>query len=79
MIVYESFLGKNYFDSFKLIFEYFKLFESDKFKYVWILNNKDILEDYLILNDKNVKIIDRFSWEYFYYVIVVKYFILNMR
>ena len=43
------------------------------------MNNKDILEDYPILNDENVKIINRFSWEYFYYVTVAKYFILNMR
>ena len=43
------------------------------------MNNKDILEDYPILNDEKVKIIDRFSWEYFYYVTVAKYFILNMR
>ncbi|HCD3585610.1 TPA: CDP-glycerol glycerophosphotransferase family protein, partial [Staphylococcus aureus] len=75
----ESFLGKNYSDSPKAIFEYLKSSDSDKFKHVWILNNKDILEDYPILNDENVKIINRFSWEYFYYVTVAKYFILNMR
>lgn len=79
LVVYESFLGKNYSDSPKAIFEYLKSSDSDKFKHVWILNNKDILEDYPILNDENVKIIDRFSWEYFYYVTVAKYFILNMR
>lgn len=79
LIIYESFLGKNYSDSPKAIFEYLKSKNNDSFEHIWILNNKEIINDYPILKEKNVKIIDRFSWKYFYYATISKYFVLNMR
>ncbi|COE59120.1 CDP-glycerol:poly(glycerophosphate) glycerophosphotransferase [Streptococcus pneumoniae] len=79
VVLYESFLGKNFSDSPKAIFEYLKSQKNDNKKHIWILNNKEVIKDYNMLNDNNVKIIDRFSWKYFYYVTVSKYFVLNMR
>ncbi|MDW8564937.1 CDP-glycerol glycerophosphotransferase family protein [Staphylococcus shinii] len=78
-ILYESFLGKNYSDSPKSIFKY--LIENDNrdWKHVWILNNKEIIENEEEFKNKNVKIIKRFGWKYFYYVTISKYFVLNMR
>lgn len=78
-ILYESFLGKNYSDSPKSIFKY--LIENDHrdWKHVWILNNKEIIENEEEFKNKNVKIIKRFGWKYFYYVTISKYFVLNMR
>src|SRR5699024_8456513 len=79
-IVYESFLGRNYSDSPKAIFEYLMYNEiySDC-NHIWILNDKTIIEYDNLFKEKNVKVINRFSWSYFFYVTVAKYFILNMR
>lgn len=79
-IVYESFLGRNYSDSPKAIFEY--LMHNERYSdwnHIWILNDKTIIEDDNLFKEKNVKVINRFSWSYFFYVTVAKYFILNMR
>lgn len=79
-IVYESFLGRNYSDSPKAIFEY--LMHNERYSdwnHIWILNDKTIVEDDNLFKEKNVKVINRFSWSYFFYVTVAKYFILNMR
>ncbi|AVQ37071.1 bifunctional glycosyltransferase/CDP-glycerol:glycerophosphate glycerophosphotransferase [Staphylococcus kloosii] len=78
-IIYESFLGKNYSDSPKSIFKYLLDNSEKKWKHVWVLNNKDVVKDEEEFENNNVKIIKRFSWQYFYYVTVSKYFILNMR
>lgn len=78
-IVYESFLGRNYSDSPKAIFQYLLENQPNRWKHVWILNDKHIVSDEEAFNNKNVKIIKRFSWKYFYHVTVAKYFVLNMR
>ncbi|MBF7019880.1 CDP-glycerol glycerophosphotransferase family protein [Staphylococcus sp. 18_1_E_LY] len=78
-ILYESFLGKNYSDSPKSIFKYLLENEPNKWKHIWVLNNKELVEKEPEFKNNNVKIINRFSWKYFYYVTVSKYFVLNMR
>lgn len=78
-ILYESFLGRNYSDSPKAIFNYLLEKDSKKWKHVWVLNDKDLVKDEKEFNNKNVKIIKRFGWKYFYYITVSKYFVLNMR
>ncbi|WP_202809325.1 CDP-glycerol:glycerophosphate glycerophosphotransferase [Staphylococcus equorum] len=79
VVLYESFLGKNYSDSPKAIFNYLLKNDSTNWKHVWVLNDKDIVANESEFDNKNVKIIKRFSWQYFYYVTVAKYFVLNMR
>src|SRR5699024_7620237 len=72
-IVYESFLGRNYSDSPKAIFEY--LMHNERYSdwnHIWILNDKTIIEDDNLFKEKNVKVINRFSWSYFFYVTVAK-------
>lgn len=78
-ILYESFLGKNYSDSPKAIFKYLLENDKDTWQHVWILNDKSLIENQEEFKNKNVKIIKRFGWKYFYYVTVSKYFVLNMR
>ncbi len=78
-ILYESFLGRNYSDSPKALFNYLLQEEPDKWKHIWILNDKELVEASPEFQRSNVKVITRFSWQYFYYVTVAKYFILNMR
>ena len=78
-ILYESFLGRNYSDSPKAIFNYLLENDKDKWNHIWILNDKNIVENEKEFKNENVKIIKRFSWQYFYYVTISKYFILNMR
>ncbi|MGE6630081.1 bifunctional glycosyltransferase/CDP-glycerol:glycerophosphate glycerophosphotransferase [Bacillus sp. NPDC077027] len=79
-IIYESFLGRNYSDSPKAIFKYLLENEPEKWKHIWVLNDKDIVgSEKEFIGNKNVKVIKRFSWRYFYYVTISKYFILNMR
>ncbi|AYW45240.1 CDP-glycerol:glycerophosphate glycerophosphotransferase [Tetragenococcus koreensis] len=78
-ILYESFLGRNYSDSPKALFNYLLQEEPDKWQHVWILNDKELIKDEPEFQGSNVKVIPRFSWRYFYYVSVAKYFVLNMR
>ncbi|MCJ1782816.1 bifunctional glycosyltransferase family 2 protein/CDP-glycerol:glycerophosphate glycerophosphotransferase [Mammaliicoccus sciuri] len=78
-VLYESFLGRNYSDSPKAIFNYLLENEPKKWNHVWILNDKKIVENEPEFKNSNVKIIRRFSWEYFMYVTISKYFVLNMR
>lgn len=78
-VLYESFLGKNYSDSPKSIFKFLLENESKILKHVWVINDKDLVKYEKDFKNKNVKIIQRFSWQYFYYATVSKYFVLNMR
>lgn len=71
-IVFESFLGKNYSDSPRDIYEYMVKHNLD-YKYVWIFNDK---------NRKipgPAKVVKRFSFKYYYYLGVSKYWISNSR
>lgn len=71
-IVFESFLGKNYSDSPRNIYEYIIENKLD-FKCIWVLNDKN----------KNIpgkaKVVKRFSMAYYYYFAISKYWVNNMR
>lgn len=71
-VVFESFLGKNYSDSPKYIYEYM-VNEELPFKYIWIFNDKKKKIP------GNAKIIKRFSLAYYYYIAKSKYWVNNMR
>lgn len=72
-ICFESFLGKQYADSCKYIYEYLLKNHKKDYKFIWIIN------------DDNVKIpgnptrVHRFSLKYFYYMTRSKYWVNNMR
>ena len=72
-ICFESFLGKQYADSCKYIYEYLLKNYKKDYKFIWIIN------------DDNVKIpgnptrVHRFSLKYFYYMTRSKYWVNNMR
>ncbi|MGG1396571.1 CDP-glycerol:glycerophosphate glycerophosphotransferase [Bacillus salipaludis] len=71
-IIFESFLGKNYSDSPRNIYEY--IIENNlDYQCIWVFNDK---------NRKipgNAKVVKRFSLAYYYYFAVSKYWINNMR
>ncbi|PTY80820.1 teichoic acid biosynthesis protein F [Heyndrickxia sporothermodurans] len=71
-IVFESFLGKNYSDSPKYIYEYM-VKENMDYEYIWIFNEpgKKI--------PGNAKQIKRFSIAYYYYLATSKYWVSNSR
>jgi CDP-glycerol glycerophosphotransferase len=71
-IVFESFLGKNYSDSPKYMYEYM-IDKNMDYKYIWIFNEpgKKI--------PGNAKQIKRFSLRYFYYLATSKYWVSNSR
>jgi CDP-glycerol glycerophosphotransferase len=71
LIFLESFLGKNYSDSPKYIYEYM-LNNNINYKFVWSLNEKKELPG----NPIQVK---RFSLRYFYYLARAKYWVSNSR
>ncbi|MGN0242975.1 MAG: CDP-glycerol glycerophosphotransferase family protein [Lachnospiraceae bacterium] len=74
LVVFESFLGRNYSDSCKYIYRYLKDNYPGKYRFVWILD-----KGVNIKIDGNPKIVRRFSLGYFYYLGRAKYWVNNMR
>ncbi|MGN0242974.1 MAG: CDP-glycerol glycerophosphotransferase family protein [Lachnospiraceae bacterium] len=72
-IVFESFLGKNYSDSCKYIYQYLLEHEKDRYRYIWIINDKHTP---IPGNPTKVK---HNSLRYFYYLGRAKYWVNNMR
>lgn len=72
-IVFESFLGKNYSDSCKYIYEYLLKHYGDKYKFIWIIDDRSIE---IPGNPVRIK---RFSFRYYYYITRAKYWVNNMR
>ncbi|MDY0404626.1 bifunctional glycosyltransferase family 2 protein/CDP-glycerol:glycerophosphate glycerophosphotransferase [Virgibacillus sp. 179-BFC.A HS] len=71
LVFFESFLGKNYSDSPKYIYEYM-LKKHPDYTFVWSFNEKK-----QILG--NAKQVIRFSLRYFYYLAKAKYWVSNSR
>lgn len=71
-VVFETFMGKNYSDSPKYIYEYLAKHNKKNFKFVWVLNNGT-------KPPYGAKVIKRMSLRYLYYMAVSKYFVFNVR
>lgn len=71
-VVFETFMGKNYSDSPKYIYEYLAKHNEKNFKFVWVLNNGT-------KPPYGAKVIKRMSLSYLYYMAVAKYFVFNVR
>lgn len=71
-IIFESFLGKNYSDSPKYIYEYLAKNHPGKYKFIWIINKKTKIP-YRHIGVK------RFSLRYYYYMARCKYYVFNSR
>lgn len=74
MVVFESFFGRNYSDSPKYIYEYLGKKYPGKYKFVWILNNRQ--KEKMPFPCKRAK---RFSLRYYYYMARSKYHVFNGR
>lgn len=72
LIFFESFLGKNYSDSPKYIYEYLINTKRKGYKFVWSFNEKTTIPG-------NAKQVKRFSLPYFYYLARAKYWVSNSR
>jgi CDP-glycerol glycerophosphotransferase len=72
-VICESFFGKSYSDSPKYIYEYLVKNHPKKYKYIWVIDNKNTTIPY---SHTKVK---RFSFRYFYYMARSKYLIFNVR
>ena len=72
-IIFESFRGDYYSDSPKYIYEYLYKHFSDKFEFVWVINDKNTK---IPGNPKKVK---RFSREFYKELAVSKYWVINGR
>lgn len=72
MVVFESFLGRNYSDSPRYIYEYLSKNLPGRYRCIWILNEKKKLP-------YPAKCIKRYSFQYFYYVARARYFVFNSR
>lgn len=73
-VIFESGIGKQYSDSPKQIYQKMLIdpfFEG--YKFIWIYNGYDIEKD------DRLKIIKRFSWEYFYYLATSEYWVNNQN
>ena len=70
-IVFESFLGRNYSGQPKYIYQYMQKHYKDKYKFIWVINDKKTKID------GNCKKIKRWSFKYFYYLNRSKYWVFN--
>lgn len=72
-IVFESFVGRNYSGQPKYIYQYLQKNYGNKYKYIWVVNDKtlDI--------DGKCKKVKRFGLGYYYYMTRSKYWVNNMR
>ncbi|AIC95635.1 bifunctional glycosyltransferase/CDP-glycerol:glycerophosphate glycerophosphotransferase [Shouchella lehensis] len=73
VILYESFLGRNYSDSPKYIYEYLNKHYPNKYKHIWVFNDPSRIEP------TGVTKVKRFSFKHMYYMAKAKYHVNNMR
>ena len=72
-VMFESFFGKSYSDSPKYIYEYLAKNYPNKYRFIWVLEDKRTTLPY---GGKKVK---RFSLKYAYYLARSKYLVFNVR
>lgn len=72
-IIFESFVGRNCAGQPKYIYKYLQENYGDKYRYIWIVDKKNIQID-----GKCTKV-KRFGLRYFYYMSRSKYWVNNMR
>ncbi|RRK10117.1 CDP-glycerol:glycerophosphate glycerophosphotransferase [Lactiplantibacillus garii] len=75
-ILYESFLGRNYSDSPKAIYEYMQRTYPGQFHHVWVMN-KGVEPN--PGKQPNTTVVKRFGWRYMYYLATSKFQVINMR
>lgn len=74
-VLIESFFGKSYSDSPKYLYEYLQKTRGDKYRYIWVLNQKS---DTLAKTGKHTRV-KRNSLRYVYYASRCGYRIFNVR
>jgi len=75
-ILYESFLGRNFSDSPKAVYNYLQTTYPGKFKHVWI-SNPGVTG--MPKGQPNTIVVKRFGWRYMYYLATAKFQVINMR
>lgn len=72
-IVFESFLGKNYSDNCKYIYQYLAKEYGSKYRYIWVINDKKTNIP------GNVTKVKYLGIRWFYYTSRTRYYVNNMR
>lgn len=72
-IVFESFLGKNYSDNCKYIYQYLAKEYGSKYRYIWVINDKKTNIP------GNVTKVKYLGIRWFYYTSRARYYVNNMR
>lgn len=72
VVLFETFMAKNYSDSPKYIYEALQEMAPGKYKCVWAINHKADIP-------YGAKTVKRFSFQYMYYCAVSKYLVFNVR
>ena len=72
VVLFETFMAKNYSDSPKYIYEALNQMYPGKYEFVWAINGKHDIP-------YGAKTIKRFSFQYAYYCAISKYLVFNVR
>lgn len=75
-ILYESFLGRNFSDSPKAVYNYLQAHYPGQFKHVWI-SNPGVTG--MPKGQPHTTVVKRFGWRYMYYLATSKFQVINMR
>lgn len=76
LVIFISFHGKGYSDNPKAIYEYMiSNPQYANYKYIWFIKNKNKSN----ISLKNAKIVEYFSFSYFYYMSKAKYWVINCK
>ena len=75
-ILYESFLGRNFSDSPKAVYNYLQATYPGQFKHVWI-SNPGVTG--MPTGQPDTTVVKRFGWRYMYYLATAKFQVINMR
>ena len=80
IILFESFLGRNFSDSPKYIYRYLQKHAPKKYRYVWIADRPHLNQVRRDVSQfQNTTVVPRFGFHYMKYLATAKYFVFNMR
>ncbi|UQS86519.1 bifunctional glycosyltransferase family 2 protein/CDP-glycerol:glycerophosphate glycerophosphotransferase [Nicoliella spurrieriana] len=77
VIFYESFLGRNYSDNPKYIYEYIQKHYPGKYQHVWSASTPMVSES--LDGQPDTTVVKRFGFKYMYYLATSKFQVFNLR
>ncbi|MHA8137739.1 CDP-glycerol:glycerophosphate glycerophosphotransferase [Lactobacillaceae bacterium Scapto_B20] len=77
VIFYESFLGRNYSDNPKYIYEYIQKHYPGKYQHVWSASDQQVYDS--LAGNPDTTVVKRFGFKYMYHLATSKYQVYNLR